>query len=216
MVAERTSERRVLLRHTPWTLEAFGELSDEDENGLPVLYELWDGELVEMSRPGTRHGSVLLRIATVLMNQGEWEGLGKVVGADSGIVLAPNPPVTVFGADVGFLRADQLPAQYTAQDWLLTMPALIVEVRSARDEGRHSLGRKIKRYLKHGVDSVWEVDPVAQAVIVHRQGAEPVRLGIEDELTAEGIIPSLRFPIRRLFAEPEAALGVENGGRKQL
>jgi Uma2 family endonuclease len=160
---------------------------------------------VKMSRPGTRHGSVLLRIATVLMNQGEWEGHGQVVGADSGIVLAPNPPITVFGADVGFLKSDQLPARYSPQDWLLTMPALIVEVRSKRDQGSHSLSRKIARYLKHGVEEVWEVDPVAQAVIVHRAGADPVRLGVEDELTAEGLIPSLRFPIRRLFAEPDAA-----------
>jgi Uma2 family endonuclease len=205
MVAERTSERPRQERRPTWTLESFYELPEETPEGWPVHHELWDGELLTHMAPGFRHGWLVANIATLLKSQGDWLDHGVTIGGDAGVVFSPEPPVTLFGPDVAFLTKDQLPLRVTEQDWLLTVPALVVEVRSKRDRGRHSLGRKIQRYLGYGVRVVWEVDPVAQAVLVHRQGAEPVRLGIEDELTAEGIIPSLRFPIRRLFAEPEAA-----------
>lgn len=180
---------------------SFADLPENAPDGSPVIRELWNGELVEMPSPAGEHGSLIMRLGSLLFTCGEMAGLGKVSGADAGIVLAPEPPVTLFGADVSFWTSEQCPPRMTPQGWFLTMPALVIEVRSKRDQGRHSLKRKIERYLKHGVQVVWEVDPAAQAVTIHRAGARPVRLGIEDELTAEGIIPSLRFPIRRLFAD---------------
>jgi hypothetical protein len=46
---------------------------------------------------------------------------------------------------------------------------------------------------------VWSADPKMKIVTAYRPGQPPVTLGVDDNLTAEGIIPDLAFPIRRLF-----------------
>ncbi len=190
-------QREAKVQSRYWTLADLAALPDELPTG-PAVYEIWDGELLLMPPPADFHGSIEARITTVLVVHGEWEGLGRVSSGEVGVVLSPGPPVTCVGADVVFLLAEQLPARHSPEGYLLTLPALVAEVRSKNDRTR-KLARKVERYLEAGVRLVWVADEKTQTVTVYRSGAEPVVLTRDDELTAEGILPDLRFPVRRLF-----------------
>jgi Uma2 family endonuclease len=162
-----------------------------------VRYELEAGELKLMAPHGDVHGGVEAQIAAVLMTGGEWEGHGKVRSGEVGIVLG-RAPDTVVGADVVFLTNDQLPPRRSPEGYLETVPALIVEVVSKNDR-RRKIARKVKAYLAAGARAVWVADPEPRTLTIHRSGQPPVVLTESDTLTAEGIVPGLAFPVRRLF-----------------
>lgn len=191
------AQREAKAQSRYWTLADLAALPDELPTG-PAVYEIWDGDLLLMPPHSDFHGSVQTRLATVLTVYGEWEGHGRVSGCDVGVVLDPGPPVTCVGADAVFLTAEQLPARHSPEGYLLTLPAIVAEVRSRNDRTR-KLARKVERYLEAGVRLVWVADEKTQTVTVYRPGADPVVLTRDDDLTAEGILPDLRFPVRRLF-----------------
>jgi Uma2 family endonuclease len=184
-----------------FTIADLAALPDQLPSG-PVKWELWKGEIRSMPPPGDFHGSVASRVTTILTVYGEWEGHGRTTGGDVGVVIQLESPQTCVGADVAFIAQDQRPAQHSKEGYLLTMPAIVVEVRSKNDRPGE-VKEKIESYLERGARLVWDVNPAKQTVIVHRPGAEPVVLGIDDNLTAEGLIPNLSFPLRGLFENVE-------------
>src|SRR4051812_12581662 len=74
-----------------------------------VLYELDNGRLITMVPPGFEHGSIGMRIGAAFYTQGESAGLGKVSGAESGVILWRNPD-RVVGADVIFVGKIRFPS----------------------------------------------------------------------------------------------------------
>ncbi len=179
------------------TVEDLAALPDQLPSG-PVHWELWDGEIKQMSPPGFTHGSVEMTLGAVLVNFGQWAGHGRVTGGEAGIVIQLEEPQSCFGADVAFLTNDQLPLKLSPEGYLLTVPALVAEVRSKNDYNP-AVTEKVQRYLAAGVRLVWVADPRKHTVTAYRSGEEPVVLGEADHLTAEGIIPDLAFPVKRLF-----------------
>lgn len=55
------------------------------------LYELLDGELIQMTPPGGEHGKVTIRVGHHLLVHVDKLGLGEVLGGDPGIFLRRNP-----------------------------------------------------------------------------------------------------------------------------
>jgi Uma2 family endonuclease len=202
-VVERTAipapnvEREIAERRL-WTIADLAALPEDLPTGH-ALYELWDGELVLMAPPGDLHGSVEARLITVLTVHGEWEGHGRVSGGEVGVVMSVAPD-TVFGVDAVFLTRDQLPARHSPEGYLVTIPALVAEVLSKNDT-RPKVAARVDRYLAAGVRLVWIADRKRRTVTAYRPGEAAVVLGEDDVLTAEGIIPGLAFPIRRLFQD---------------
>src|SRR5205823_5969430 len=115
-----------------------------------------------------------------------------------GVVIQVESPQTCFGADVAFLTKDQLPVRRSKEGYLLTIPALVAEVRSKNDT-RKEIQEKVDRYLAAGVRLVWVADPAPRSVTAYRPGEEPRVFHEDEDLTAEGVLPALRFPVRRLF-----------------
>jgi Uma2 family endonuclease len=200
VVLEKPKKRNGTAPTRRWfTVADLAALPDELPSG-PVKWELWDGEIRLMPPPGDFHGSIAARITTALSVYGEWEGHGRTTGGDVGVVLQDVEPQTCLGADVAFIAKDQLPAQHSKEGYLLTPPAIVAEVRSKNDTSRE-VQEKVQRYLARGARLVWDVNPKKETVTVHRPGHEPQILRPGDELTAEGIIPNLKFPVRRLFED---------------
>ena len=197
-VAERRQpEEEATPEERRWTIADLAAMPANLPSG-PASYEIWDGELRLMSPMGDGHGSVQSNFTAMLKVHGEWQGHGRVTDGDVGVVIRLGHPETLFGADVVFLTADQLPARKTRQDFLLTAPALVVEVRSKNDTVKE-IREKARRYLEAGVRVVWVADQRKRTVTVYRPGEEPQLLTEEDELTAAGIIPNMKFEVRRLF-----------------
>lgn len=151
-----------------------------------VDYELHDGRLVVMPPPGDGHARRQSRFISYLFIHGEQPGHGEGRG-DVGVLLRRNPD-HLRGPDAAFLTASQLPPRVSPEGYLLTVPALVVEVRSKNDT-QPEIDTKVNDYLTAGALLVWVADPDARTVTVHQSGTSPVVLAATDTLTALPVIP---------------------------
>jgi Uma2 family endonuclease len=179
-----------------FTAADLAAMPDELPSG-PVNFELENGRFVLMSPTGWRHGNWQSRIAAALMVQGEQRGHGKV-GTESGVVLRTNPD-RVVGPDVLFVATRAMPVQESPEGFLLTIPNLVVEVRSKNDTTAY-LNRKISDYQAAGVEVVWVVDPETTSVTEYQRQLPPKKYGRGDTLCCEGIIPGFQLSLDALFA----------------
>jgi Uma2 family endonuclease len=165
----------------------------------PIDYELDDGRLVFiMVPPGDLHGAVQSNIATELKIQGERKGHGKA-RTEVGIVLWRNPD-RVVGADIAFVAKKSLPIRRTKEGYLETIPELVVEIRSKNDSLKY-VERKVKHYLKAGVEIVWVADWTARTVTAHTAAVEPTVYGESDTLRLPTLIPDFSMAVAEVFRE---------------
>lgn len=176
-------------------LQAFPE---EVPSG-PIDYELDNGRLVLiMAPPGDRHGAAQLTIGAYLKFLGELKQHGKA-RTETGVILWRNPD-RVVTPDVMFAAKKSLPLQISPEGYWLTIPELVVEVRSKNDSAKY-IERKVEHYLQAGVEVVWVADPTAGRVAVHRQGGEVKTLGLDDFLELPGLIPDFKVAVADVFRE---------------
>jgi Uma2 family endonuclease len=159
-----------------------------------VSFELHRGRLVPGSPPGATHGNLQSRIATALTTQGEMKGLGKAY-TEVAVVL-DRAPDHVVGADAAFIAQRSLPARESPEGYLVTIPELIVEIRSKNDTATE-IATKVADYLKAGVQLIWVVDSEASSVTEHRLNAKHYQK--VDSLSCDDIIPGFRLAIADLF-----------------
>ena len=163
-----------------------------------VRYELDDGKLVVMPPPGDIHGENQSRIITYLNLEGEFKGHGKVRG-DVGIILRRNPD-RVVGPDAAFICNRSLPVRRSKEGYLETIPEIVVEVRSKNDTDAE-IESKVEEYLEAGVVVVWVLDPIHRTVVLYKLNQSAVTLAINDQLTADDLIPGFNVPVKNLFPE---------------
>jgi Uma2 family endonuclease len=161
-----------------------------------VDYELHDGRLVIMAPPGDQHADQQARFAAYLFLHGQQNGQGAARG-EVGILLRRNPDHLV-GADAAFLSTDQLPPRVSPEGYLLTIPRLIVEVRSKNDKPSE-LGAKVRDYLSAGAVLVWVADPESRTVTAHRADQPPLVFTAADTLTADSVIPGFAVSVADLL-----------------
>jgi Uma2 family endonuclease len=75
-------------------------------------------------------------------------------------------PDRVVGADVAFVAKKSLPIRRTQEGYLETIPELVVEIRSKNDSLKF-VERKVRDYLKAGVEIVWVADWTARTVTAY-------------------------------------------------
>jgi Uma2 family endonuclease len=199
-MAETASVPPLLGEYTPrlYTVADLAALPEQLPSG-PVRYELHHGRLIDMPPPGDVHGAVESKIAAALVYQGEYAGHGKARSGDVGIVLNQSP-AHVFGADAVFISNARLPIQRSPEGYLLTIPDLVVEIRSKNDS-LAALQRKADDYLQAGVRVVWLIDPLNRVVSERRVG-QPERLYTEtDTLTLDEVIPGFALSVAAALAE---------------
>lgn len=164
-----------------------------------VRYELHHGRLISMPPPGDIHGAVEGNMVTALKMQGEYAGHGKARSGDVGILLGRNPD-HVVGADAVFVCNARLPIQRSDEGYLLTVPDLVVEVRSKNDT-LAALARKADEYLAAGARVVWVVDPINRNVVEHRPSQAAHTFTDQDTLTAADIIPGFSLAVNLALQE---------------
>jgi Uma2 family endonuclease len=160
-----------------------------------VKYELNDGRLVVMPPPGDLHARRQAKIISYLDSEGEEKGHGEVRG-EVAIILRRNPD-RVVGADAAFLLNKSLPVRKSVEGYLLTIPELVVEVRSKNDS-RPEIGAKNDEYFAAGVELIWVIDPEARTVTISRRGQTDEVLQMTETLTCQ-LIPGFAVPVANLF-----------------
>jgi Uma2 family endonuclease len=160
--------------------------------------ELVLGELRVMMAPGFRHGRVALEVARVLANYVKEHGLGVVVAAETGFVLARDPD-TVRAPDAAFIAKDRADAVGDTAKYWPGAPDLAVEVVSPEDRPREVV-EKALAWLAAGTIAVLVLDPAKQTATIYRAGGEARLHTGEDTLDLSDAVPGFTVALVPLFA----------------
>lgn len=170
--------------------------ADELERTPPDgRWELIAGELVAMTPAGGEHGEIGSGMVARLWLHNRGCRLGKVYGADTGFVLAPN---VILVPDAAFVRMDRLPAEEDQRRWLRLAPDLVVEVVSPTDRAA-DVAAKVARYLDAGVTLLWVLHPRTRAVTLHAADRSEQTLREGDELDGGEVLPGFRVAVAEIF-----------------
>lgn len=180
------------------TAEEFFDWSNRPENQDKVC-ELVRGEIVEMSRPGRRHGFVCLNVGGILRAYTIARKKGYACSNDTGIVVERDPD-TVRRPDVTLFE-DVASYQELAVGYGEQPPLLAVEVLSPNDT-HGEIMRKVREQMRFGTRLVWVVDPEARNVTVYRPGQEPYVVEENEELTGDDVLPDFRCRVADFFTFP--------------
>lgn len=179
----------------PITAEEFFDFVHRPEN-RDRHFELEDGEIVEMSRPGELHGVVCGNVTGLFWSYCRQRKRGRVCCNDMGLIVKRDPD-TVRGPDVS-LYLDHKKYEDLDRRYPEAFPALIVEVLSPNDR----LGKTIKRlqrFLATGVPLAWMVDPESRNVSFFRPGQAPLVLDEDQEIADVAELPDFRCRVADLF-----------------
>jgi Uma2 family endonuclease len=116
-------------------------------------YELYDGELVELTSPTLRHQRAIRHLVGILDKHVRTQNLGEVVPAPFDVILSET---TVVQPDIVFVARDR--ARTLTDRGIEGPPTLAVEVLSPSTAGRDR-GRKKALYARYGLPYLWLVDP---------------------------------------------------------
>jgi Uma2 family endonuclease len=148
--------------------------------------ELVDGEIVEMSPAGARHGSVASDLVILLGIHLRQAKQGRLFDSSTGFRM-PNGNVRV--PDVAFVTAER--AAVVPEGFFPGPPDLAVEVLSPNDQPRDVLD-KVGEYLQGGTRVVWVVDPRERVVTVHRSVSDAVTVATDGELDGGELLSGFR------------------------
>jgi Uma2 family endonuclease len=166
----------------PYTIHLYGiteamfdELVDEDTKA-----ELIDGVMIVHSPASYERDDLSGFIRALMSFYADGKGLGKVLGPDSLIHLAPGRKCT---PDVFFIRQERVPAQPPKE--FEGAPDLVVEVLSPSNR-RYDLQDKRLVYREAGVGELWFMDPELRQAIADRHHLG----GYTEEVVTEGRLTS--------------------------
>ena len=176
-----------------YTLEDFLAIPE----GYP-RYEFWDGELIEMVSPTSRHQIISANLFRLLDAHCQTRDLGIVLTAPLDVTLSRR---YIFQPDLLFIAKAR--AAKLIGERITGAPDLVVEILSPATSAR-DLNQKRKLYARHGVQEYWIVDPDDQTIEVQRlQGKVLSTLGIYEKgqkLTSP-TFKGLSVDIGRVFAD---------------
>jgi Uma2 family endonuclease len=156
-------------------------------------YELVDGRIVAMSPAGKPHGSVCVNLLLELGAFVKDRRLGKVYESSTGFRLKGG---NVRVPDVSFEATGR--PRGDMGGFGDGAPDLAVEVLSPTDRARQVLD-KVGEYLEAGVRLVWVIDPERRSAVVYRSLAEVRKLGADEFLEGEDVVPGFRCRLADLF-----------------
>jgi Uma2 family endonuclease len=186
----------------PMTAEEFYEFTHRPEN-RDRIFELERGEIVEMSRPGKRHGFICANVVRILGNFASARKRGYVCSNDTGVIVERDPD-TVRGPDILFYD-EVITYEEIEEKYGNTPPLVAVEVLSPNDT-HGKITRRVRQQLVAGTKLVWVVDPEARNGTVYRLGGDQrvTYYVVEEnqELTGDDVLPDFRYKVEEFFKLP--------------
>lgn len=165
--------------------------------GTSRRFELRKGVVVYMSPSGAQHGVVAMTIGSLLHEYVRRAGLGVVVAAETGFILARNPD-TVRAADAAFVSKDRFPPGGPPIAFWPLAPDLAVEVVSP-SESSEDIQEKVQDYLAAGTRLVWVVYPKTRSATVYRSLHDARILRGDEVVSGEDVLPGFTCPVSRFF-----------------
>jgi Uma2 family endonuclease len=179
------------------TLDEFSRLGGDGR-----MRELVCGRVVEMNPPGSLHGIVVIRIASLLDAYVQSHRLGRVLGGDSGVITRINPD-SLRGADVAYLSYARAPKGTLAgKTYFSVAPELVFEVLSPFDRWSDVL-EKIAEYLHAGVLAVCVANPDDRTAQIFSSNNPVEKLTEDDDFAVSEILPGFQCRVADFFAACE-------------
>lgn len=179
----------------PMTAEEFYDWTHRPEN-RDLHFELEEGEVIEVSRPGKKHCLVCGNGVWLLGSYTRMKKNGNVFPNDMGIILEREPD-TVRGPDIAVyletIRFDDQEEKYPE-----SLPDLIVEVRSPNDTWT-KMQKRIMKFLAKGVKMAWLLDPDERSLTVYFPDQSPKVLEADEEVNGFGVLPDFQCKVSDFF-----------------
>ena len=163
----------------------------------PYRQELIAGRLREMEPSGFLHGQVTSWVGHLLLEHVSAHGLGVVVGAETGFVLARDPD-TVRAPDAAFVRAERVTAGGLPETYWPGPPDLAVEVLSPNDR-REDVEAKALDWLAAGTRAVVTLDPRQHTATLYRSPTDIRALRSDELLDLDPELPGFCVGVTELF-----------------
>ena len=162
-------------------------------------FELEEGEVVEVSRPGEKHGVTCSNANAILWMYTRQIKKGYVIANDTGLILERDPD-TVRGPDVTLYlektKFQQLKIKYSER-----LPKLVVEALSPNDR-QGKMQKRINKFLEKGVAMVWLLDSDAETLTIYLPNRQPVVLERDEEVRDLKLLPDFRCKVADFFETP--------------
>src|SRR5580700_9025088 len=166
------------------SVEEFDRLEEEE-----FRYELDEGELITLTRPGTDHGRIERRLLIVLQTYLDDHGGGEAFGPDILFVLGPNtkraPDVSVVLREIGSLKE------------ITGAPDIAAEILSPSNT-KKEMRRKLSQFFATGCKLAWVIDPETRTVEAWESAAGPPRLLTESDCLETPLLPHFSVPVAKL------------------
>jgi len=159
-------------------------------------WELVEGELREVPRPGGRHAKISARITNPLSTYLWDNDIGEIY-VEGGFVLQLNPD-TVLGPDIAAVLKHRLLPEEEEIGLMHQAPDLVVEIMSPGDRASEVLD-KVMRYLNAGVAIVWVVDPERRRIVVWKADRTYQELHASDTLDGGELLPGFQLALAKVF-----------------
>lgn len=162
---------------------------------LEGVWELIDGEPVEMMASGGNSGWTSGIVFAALLNHVRAHQLGWVFPPETGFILFPDRD-TVRSPDAAFVARDRM--EKPPRGFVPLAPDLAVEVLSPSDRMVEALS-KITMYLEAGGWLVWLVDPESRSVTIFKGDSAPSVMKEGDTLSGGNVLPEFALPVSNIF-----------------
>jgi Uma2 family endonuclease len=159
------------------------------------LYEVVQGE-IRVKRLWTRQLLVASRLERLLGRYDPDERVGRSVVENLFVLDAAND--LQRRPDVAFVSRQRWPGLPPDSNAWDVVPDWMVEIISPSNSADEVID-KVDEYFRAGTRLVWVIYPSAQRVYVYTSPTDVTVHEATDELTANPVLPSFRFPAHALF-----------------
>ncbi|HET6249621.1 MAG TPA: Uma2 family endonuclease [Tepidisphaeraceae bacterium] len=160
--------------------------------------ELVDGQIVEKQvgfKSSKIEGLFYFRFQAFLLQH----PVADVLPASMGYRCFPDDPDKIRKPDTTVILLDRLQKLADPDPgYMPIVPDLAVEVISPNDVV-YDVDEKIQEYRAAGFPLIWVADPKAKTITVYARGLRPTIHTIEDEMTAEAVLPGFRCKVADFF-----------------
>ena len=176
---------------------ATAKLTGAEFDALPYdegrLWELLEGDLIDVPSPTLRHqrtvGKLLTSLNTGLMKEQKGECFPDVEFA-----LGPNLRLR---PDLAILLTPNWRSLDIDLSPVPGSPDIAIEIISPSERAGDS-ARKVKTYLKHGVQEVWQLFPLSSDILLHRAGSIITVLR-ENDILSTPLLPDWQIAVAEIL-----------------
>jgi Uma2 family endonuclease len=164
------------------------------------LFELVDGELVEIAGVTAFHGFVAGALLGLLSAFARERNLGLAFPDNTAYVLRRSPDLVRIPG-VSYVSWPRVPEGGIPEGFWEIAPDLAVEIVSPSDVAQE-VYRKVHEYLDAGTRIVWVLWPTYRAITLYAEGGIVRDLGPEDVLEGGDVLPGFQVSVGELFERP--------------